>query len=302
MKHVYDWLSWAAAVITLIIIIFASSSLINGRLYDDDIPASWDDITETFHRWEYGEPAKNQDVQGEKQFSSDHSKVIIHTVSGSVKVTGWQEDYYLVVYDRSSISQEHMADAYADIAARNNKIEILTQYRPNIPGIKGSIEYTVFVPESCLEISVNTISGAIQMDSIHNHTAVHISMVSSNVSVSGGSVLKAFGFSSSIDFTLDGSHVHIETVSGSVFGNLKRIDQDKSVIIKTSAGDITLILPEDAHAKLHGLTETGSISYPENFHELQMSDKKQEVRGILGDGGAAINLESVEGNITISIQ
>ncbi len=302
VKRTLDVLSVAAVLVVMVVIIYVSSALIDGRFYEEDVRTSWEDITESFYRWEYAEKAKEQPAVGEVEFHDEITVVSVINVNGAVSISTWDNPYVYVEYDRSEMIEDFYDDVYAEIVQKNSKVEIATHYRPNVPGVSGSVEYTVYVPEGIKEIMVNTISGDVDLHGIPEHTGVTITMVSSRVHIEGGKSLRVRGVSGSVDFSIHGGSAKIDVYSTPVRGTFSNFYDQQSLAIKTHSGSINLLFPAELdNVEYHVKTEEGTIYLSPALTKFKKDSTVNEAKGVIGTAENSIILESVRGNINLKL-
>lgn len=122
--------------------------------------------------------------------------------------------------------------------------------------------------------------------------------------VNGG--VEAVGLRSDVGaFTVNGDvevsttgFAEAETVNGSIEASMGSTDLRDGVEFSTVNGSIVLDLPDDIDAELDASWLNGSFESDIPFL-LQGSVSKRSARGVLGDGGPELELETVNGSIRI---
>jgi hypothetical protein len=139
------------------------------------------------------------------------------------------------------------------------------------------VEFTVKVPAG-VKFVARTVNGAVRVGELESD--VDAETVNGGVSVAGGGVVKA------------------ETVNGPIEASLHRADWTGTLDFETVNGSITLDLPADLSADVDAETVNGRIEvdFPlaGNVHRT-----KRELRGTIGGGGRGLDLETVNGSITL---
>ncbi len=302
-RKTLDVLSVAAALVVMVIIMYVSSSLIDGRFYEEDVQTSWEEITDSFYRWEFNDRAKQQQEFGEVEFHDEVKVFSLSNVSGPIRISGWEKPYALVSYDKSGVDDAFVNDVYAEVVKRNGRIEAATHYRPNVPGVTGYVGYTVYVPDSVNEILVHTISGSVQMESVPEHTAVTVTMVSSDVSVQGAQSLRVRGYSGSVNFSLSGGSVKIDVSSASVRGTFSQLLEDQNISVRTTVGNIGMEFPGDLNNVTYSVrTERGTIYLSPSLAEFKRFGPVNEAVGTIGASLHSIQVESAAGDISLRLE
>lgn len=139
------------------------------------------------------------------------------------------------------------------------------------------VEFTVKVPAG-VKLRAHTVNGAVRVGEVDSD--VDAATVNGSVNVTAGGVVKA------------------ETVNGSIEASMGRADWTGTMDFETVNGSITLDLPADLSADVDAETVNGRIDvdFPlgGNVHQT-----KRELRGTIGGGGRGLDLETVNGSITL---
>jgi hypothetical protein len=107
----------------------------------------------------------------------------------------------------------------------------------------------------------------------------------------------AFTVNGDVDVSTTG-FAEAETVNGSIEASMGSSDLRDGVEFSTVNGSIVLDLPDDIDAELDASWLNGSFESDIPFL-LQGSVSKRSARGVLGDGGPRLELETVNGSIRI---
>jgi hypothetical protein len=140
-----------------------------------------------------------------------------------------------------------------------------------------SVEFEVAVPAGVHFVG-RTVNGGIQTDALPGDAAAY--------TVNGGIRVIAAG------------EARAETVNGSIRATLGRGDGKEPLAFKTVNGGITVELPADAGASVHAETVNGGI---ETDFPLTVKGKwvGRRMDGTIGSGGRRLDLETVNGGITL---
>jgi Putative adhesin len=139
------------------------------------------------------------------------------------------------------------------------------------------VEFTVKVPAG-VKLKARTVNGAVRVGEVESD--VDAASVNGSINVSATGLVKA------------------ETVNGSIEASMGRADWTGSLDFETVNGSITLDLPADLSADVEAETVNGRIDvdFPlgGNVHRT-----KRELRGTIGGGGRSLDLETVNGSISV---
>ncbi|HEX5004928.1 MAG TPA: DUF4097 family beta strand repeat-containing protein [Gemmatimonadales bacterium] len=141
-----------------------------------------------------------------------------------------------------------------------------------------SVHFTVQVPAG-VKFAGNTVNGSVTTERLGGD--VDVATVNGSVRVVAAGV------------------VHASTVNGSVDVSMGRADWSGKVELSTVNGNIRATLPATFSAVVNGSTVNGSI---ESEFPLTVQGKfgPRSVHGTIGTGGRTLDLETVNGSITIA--
>ena len=139
------------------------------------------------------------------------------------------------------------------------------------------VEFTVRVPKGVRFVG-RTVNGGIEAEQLPDEAEAYT--VNGSVRVSAGGEARA------------------ETVNGSIRASMGRADGHGPLSFKTVNGGITVELPASTAASVHAETVNGSI---ETDFPLTVTGKfvGRRVDGTIGAGGRRLELETVNGSITL---
>lgn len=139
------------------------------------------------------------------------------------------------------------------------------------------VEFTVKVPAG-VKLNARTVNGGVRIGDVDSD--VDASSVNGSINVASTGLVKA------------------ETVNGSIEASMGRADWTGKLDFETVNGSITLDLPADLSADVDAETVNGRIDvdFPlsGNVHKT-----KRELRGTIGGGGRSLELETVNGSISL---
>ena len=139
------------------------------------------------------------------------------------------------------------------------------------------VEFTVKVPAG-VKLSAHTVNGAVHAKDIEGD--VEAETVNGDVDVESGGLVKA------------------ETVNGSIDAKLGRADWTGTLEFETVNGSITLGLPADLSAEVDAEVLNGRIASDFGIGG-NARQTKRVLHGTIGGGGRGLDLETVNGSITL---
>lgn len=139
------------------------------------------------------------------------------------------------------------------------------------------VAFTVYVPDG-VKLVAKTVSGDVDVDRVHADVAAE--SVNGSVRVSTSGIAEA------------------STVNGSVTAEMGRADWTGSLAFESVNGGITLTFPAGLSTDLRAETVNGSIQsdFPLT---VQGRFSHRELRGVIGNGGRVLDLETVNGSIRL---
>ncbi len=214
-------------------------------------------------------------------------RLSLDNVNGDVKIYGWDSDEVKVEYVKSARSREGLERMDVEIDASPDRIHIETDYRESRGWFdghhSGSVDFTIYVPRGARLDEVELVNGALELEGIEGDVAA--SLVNGDVDARG----------------LAGD-VELETVNGSLEVVMEALDPDKLLHLETVNGRLEVTLPRGAGADLDVETVHGKIRNDFGLEEKKGRYVGRSLSGSLGGGGARIELESVNGSISIRSQ
>jgi hypothetical protein len=140
-----------------------------------------------------------------------------------------------------------------------------------------TVEFQVKVPAG-VKLVAHTVNGAVRVGDVESD--VDAETVNGSINVAATGLVKA------------------ETVNGSIEASMGRADWTGKLDFETVNGSITLDLPADLSADVDAETMNGRIEvdFPlgGNVHQT-----KRTLRGTIGGGGRMLDLETVNGSISL---
>jgi hypothetical protein len=203
----------------------------------------------------------------------------LQNVNGAVEVQGWDRDTVEIHAVKSAKQRESDLDRVSiEVDAKPEAISLVTRY-PQDEGVEVVVDYAVRVPRGARVQHVGTVNGTLRVAGLDAVEDLHT--VNGNIEV----------FES-------GGNVHAHTTNGSVQLELARLHDKDGAAAETTNGSILLAIPTDTHADLEARSLNGSFS-SELPLAMQGSLRPREVHGRLGNGGAPIRLNTVNGGIRV---
>lgn len=227
-------------------------------------------------------------VTEEETFSfklDDGGRFSLSNVNGSVVVTGGGDDSVEIIATKKADNQKDLDKIEIEITNSPDEIVVETELGKSDRWYSrgnnsGSVKYEVIVPEGTRLESVETVNG--------------------NVNISGvsGKVV-----SESVNGDLEVSDlagdVGLSTVNGSIEAEFSRLEGQQRVKVETVNGRVTIYLPENVDVDINADTLNGGINAKDFGLETEKGFVGSDLNGKIGDGGARLNIDTVNGSIKI---
>lgn len=241
--------------------------------------------------------------------------------NGSITIKTWDEDRVKIVaekymrieragvwvgrflgFKQTSVDTEEEAQALFkefDLkATEEDNALTITTHRPNSQGhIQLSMSYQVFLPRN-VEVSVESRNGRVSVRGVNGSVSIitrngRVTVEDTNgpvIAQTHNGTVTCEGISGSLDAS---------TVNGSVKANFSAdFDGSASISCQAVNGSVRLYLPSSASFYLDAQTRNGSIRTDFELSSVETETKKRLV-GVVGEGGARLNLETVNGSIFV---
>jgi len=159
-----------------------------------------------------------------------------------------------------------------------------------------SVDYVVHVPAGA-HVIVTTVTGNIVVRGVTG--AVDATSTEGDVDVNGaGGPVSASSTSGDVRATGLRGDSTLLSVSGDVQAQFDELDGTQAVKAESTAGQITLVMPANASARISAQTISGAIHSCDGDHGNGDTPGASVVR-TTGNGTATVNLRAISGDITI---
>ena len=227
-------------------------------------------------------------VTEEETFSyklDDGGRFSLSNVNGSVVVTGGGGDSVEIIAIKKADNQEDLDKIEIEISHSADEIVVETELGESNRWFSrgsnsGSVKYEVTVPVSTHLDSVETVNG--------------------NVNISGvsGKVV-AESVNGDLEVSDLAGDVGLSTVNGSIEAEFSRLEDQQRVKMETVNGRVTIYLPQDADVDISADTLNGGINANDFGLETEKGFVGSDLNGKIGNGGARLNIDTVNGSIKI---
>jgi hypothetical protein len=215
----------------------------------------------------------------------DHMKIRLEAVRGDIQIEGQDDVNSVTVIAQKQVGSDSLSDAETHmdelkvlITDEIDKIVIQTSHPPNTQRRKYIVDYHIIVP-SDLETEVALNIGHVSILDVQNSVSVD--------ATTGGVFLSNIAAS-----------VLVSLFNGSIDGTVA-LPLDGKMILSTHNGDIDLDIPMSTSAEFTASVTNGWIAdYNLAFDAAVQTT--QRLTGTLGSGEGVIDLDVINGNITVA--
>lgn len=225
-------------------------------------------------------------VAGLAQVSEPFSKTVplsangsfsIDNVNGQVSIEAWERNEVEIQAVRKAPDAESLERVQVEVEATADKVSVETEFRGQTEG--ASVDYRIRAPRSA-RIEIEAVNGAIRV-------------------LNPGGEVDAESVNGSIEVGDASGPVSAESVNGNVEVGYVSLAEGKHDYEAVN-GAITLRLPGTVSGDFDAETVNGDITtdFPLEVKKAKYGPHR-ELKGRLGEGGPAVNLETVNGPIEI---
>jgi len=234
------------------------------------------------YRDEYAYTEKTNDTFPLKS----EGRLSLENINGDVRITPWDRKEVSVEATKRATSQDRMDDLVVHMEAEGDHVRIRaeftrqTKWNRDYDGGGASVDFEIKVPRTIRIDEVSLVNGDLDVEGLSGR--VQASCVNG--------ALTASELSGDVD---------LSTVNGMLEVAFERLDASASVKLQTVNGTVEVTIPKKAGARVRASTVNGSI-----MNDLGLTVSRHDVvgaslRGTIGDGGASIDVDAVNGTIRI---
>jgi DUF4097 and DUF4098 domain-containing protein YvlB len=230
------------------------------------------------------------DVTETEEFTysiDDAGRISLENINGDISVIGGSGNEVHITAYKKAENQEYLDKIEIDISAESDHIRIETRH-PEKEGFSwswgdshgGSVRYELSVPANVELDTIETVNGGVDISGVSG--AVKAETVNGDLQVSGLT-----------------ANVNLDTVNGTIKAEFDQLSSGQKVSAEAVNGKIVIRLPADASAKVNAETINGSIDADDFGLKPEKGFVGRDLDGVIGDGGARLSLDTVNGSIRI---
>jgi len=234
------------------------------------------------------------DVSETKEYSYElnpNGRVSLSNVNGAIDIKGVSGNRVHIVAIKKAGTQEYLDGLEIEVDASDDLIRIETHHPESGGGWfhwgdykdgSGSVAYSLEVPAGVELDTIETVNGDIKVSGVTGSVNCE--------TVNGGIILEGLENDAGLD-----------TVNGTIDVQFSKLGSGQRVNVDAVNGKITMRLPENASAQIHAETLNGGIDADEFGLKPEKGFVGHDLDGNLGNGDARVNLDTVNGSITIKL-
>ncbi|WP_444994828.1 DUF4097 family beta strand repeat-containing protein [Aliikangiella sp. IMCC44359] len=214
-----------------------------------------------------------------------NGKIQLSNINGDVSIKACDCEQVSIIAEIMASSQEERDRIDVNIKESANQITIKTKYKKNQEhhgkNRHSKVTYQLSVPNHVKLDDIELVNGNLTVKGVTGE--FNSEMVNGNLS------------SDSLT-----ASANIKMVNGDADIRFKNLHHVKNIDIDSVNGNIQLHIPADSNASIDASTVSGSLS---NEFNIQVNKHKfvgSDMRGKIGSGGVDIELENVNGKISVN--
>lgn len=216
---------------------------------------------------------------------NSNGRIQLSNINGDVTINACDCSQVTLSAEIKASSQEMRDRISIEIENNDSHLNIQTKYKDN----RGSswhnesseVIYALSVPNNVRLETIELVNGDLNINGITG--ALEAELVNGD--------LKSDGATNS---------THVEMVNGSMEIHFDKLDNTQKVELEAVNGNIAIYLPSDADATIDAETVSGKITNDFDLKVIKHKYVGSEMRGKIGNGNANIQLENVNGKISVN--
>lgn len=210
-----------------------------------------------------------------------NGSIQLENVNGSVEIVAWDKNEVALEAEKTARNQEGLDRMSLKIESTNRRLFVKTEYEKKWKfwdNMNAQVHYKLMVPATVALDKIEVVNAGISVIGVKG---------SVNLDTVNGSI-EAEGLAGNGNF---------ETVNGSVRVAYATMPTGGRISLDTVNGTCKLTLPSDAAFDFDADTVNGRINC--DFPITLQNSGKREMHGTVNGGGTRVNLESVNGGLTV---
>jgi DUF4097 and DUF4098 domain-containing protein YvlB len=211
-------------------------------------------------------------------------RIELDNINGDVRISSWDRNEVKVDAVKWADSKERLDDAKIVVDSGKDYLSIQTKYREHDHNWgdhdrAATVEYTLTVPKTARLDEIKLINGAL------------------NVTGMSGEV-RASCINGRLEADDLAGRAELSTVNGRLEAKFAQL-ASQSIQLNSVNGSVDLTIPSDSNTEVEANTVSGSIHNDFGLHVNDHRFVGHDLRGEIGNGGAHIRLQNVNGRVEI---
>jgi hypothetical protein len=216
--------------------------------------------------------------------AADISEFALKGINGNVEIAGTNESDSVEIWGKRIVrsgsyedAEYYLAQLIIHIETYDHQIGVDTRQPNESNGRSYEVEYHVRLPKS-LKVIMENVNGQVAITNMENE--IQTALVNGGIHVE----TKKGGCQASV-------------VNGNIYSEISLLDKEHCGLSSVN-GNITLVLPNSSSCRIEASVVNGNIVLTDlDIHNLATS--KTSVSGVVGDGSAAVRVQTVNGNVEL---
>lgn len=208
--------------------------------------------------------------------------IVLDNVNGSIKIVAWDKAEVSLEAERSGKTDDDLRRITIEVDAQPAKLTVKTKYekKDSIMGEfpRGGVDYVLTVPANARLQKISSVNSSITVTGVKGEMTLK--------TVNGR--IKAEDAASAGEFS---------TVNGTIKIEYDSLPTTGKIEIESVNGSSTLVVPKNAGFDLKASNVNGGVSC--SLPITLSKSSRHKLHGRVGSGGAEVELESVNGSLSV---
>jgi DUF4097 and DUF4098 domain-containing protein YvlB len=204
----------------------------------------------------------------------------LENVNGDIDIVAWDKAEVSLDAEKKGKTNEDLAKVTLEIDSSPAKLRIKTKYAKSglFGNVNASVRYKLMVPAGARLEKINSVNSDITVTGVRG--SVSLDIVNGSISATGLA-----------------ANARLDSVNGSLRAEFASLEGVTEVKLDSVNGSASVTLPKDAGARIDADTVNGRISVDQSVKLGKVG--RRTFTGQIGTGGPTIELETVNGSISI---
>lgn len=213
--------------------------------------------------------------------------VSLSNMNGDVEIVAWDRNEVRIEAVKFAKDEDRLEKISIEVDAQADRITIRTKYakkedrnwwggsKNNNPG---GVRYKLRVPTALAHLKVDTMNSDVTTAGVRGDMKI--------ATMNGG--INATGLTGDANF---------DTMNGRIFASFDAVKSGQKISLDTMNGSCTVEIPRNADAQVRASTMNGRVR--SDIPITIERSTRRSLRGTLGNGGATISLDSMNGTLNL---